>query len=140
MNKEKTLKQIDGYLLKGDNLAIELVKSEARKILRADPDLHEFIMAMGSCFFTIKEGGKYDLLGYTDKEWDEWCESDDYVNVNYNIIGDDVDYQPEFFEMVNQLNQDLKVMGYPVRFTATSKEVYDWGDTIKDPVKYEELT
>jgi hypothetical protein len=38
--------------------------------------------------------------------------------------------------MIDDLDEDFKVTGYPVRFTADSDEVHDWGDTIKDPVVY----
>ena len=133
------MKKINDLFDQASNLAIEGIKNEAREILKDDPNLDEFIMAMGSCFFTLKEGGKYDIMSYTDDEWDEWCESDEYVSSYYNNIGDDCNFQTEFFEMVDDLNEKFNVMGYPVRFTATSKEVHDWGDTIKDPVVYEEL-
>ena len=117
--------------------AIDIVINQARIILQNDPNLYEFIMAMGGCFFTIKDGGKYDVLSYTDEEWDEYCYSDEYVRSFYGIIDDD-DFQREFFDLVEKLDDMFKVKGYPVRFTATSKEVHDWGDTIKNPVIYEE--
>lgn len=134
------MKTIDKLFDRASDLAIELIKNEAKEILKDDPDLDEFIMAMGSCFFTIKEGGKYDLLTFAnDKEWEEWCESDDYVSVYNGIIDNAVtDFQKEFFENVDDLDEKFNIMGYPVRFTATSKEVYDWGDTTKNPVQYEE--
>lgn len=128
MDKETTLREIDQLFSGASDLAIALIKDEARKILKADPNLHEFIMAMGGCFFTRKEGGKYDINQMTDDEWDEW------VEIDYSH-----DFQKEFFKMVDGLNEDFKVMGYPVRFTATSKEVHHWGDTRKDPVVYEEM-
>jgi hypothetical protein len=137
MDKKTTLKKIDDLLKSADELVIQLVKDEARKILKADDGLHEFIMAMGGCFFTLKDGGKYDDKEMSDEEWEEWTESDDYVRF-YKGILDDKDYQKEFFDMVDDLNNEFKVCGYPVRFTATSQEVYDWGDTIKDPVVYVE--
>lgn len=137
MDKKVTLTKIDDLLKSADELAIQLIKDEARKILKSDDGLYEFVMAMGSCFFTLKDGGKYDDSNMTDEEWDEWTESDDYVNFHYGIL-DDKDYQNEFFTMVDDLDNDFKVCGYPVRFTATSQEVYDWGDTIKDPVVYVE--
>ena len=71
----------------------------------------------------------------TDEEYEVWCESDEYVNIHNGII-DNVatDFQKEFFEDVDYLHERFHVMGYPVRFTSWSKEVYDWGDTQKDPV------
>ena len=137
------MKTIDKLFDRASDLAIELIKNEAREILKADDGLHEFIMAMGGCFFTIKEGGKYDALNtMTDEQYDEWCESDEYVNTHGGgiIDNDATDFQKEFFDNVDELNEKFCVMGYPVRFTATSKEVYHWGDCTKDPVVYEEKT
>jgi hypothetical protein len=135
------MKTIQKKFDEAGDLAIETIKYEAREILKADPDLDEFIMAMGSCFFTIKEGGKYDSMQYTDEEYEEWCETDDYVNVYSNHIIDNAqtDFQKEFFENVDYLHELFNVMGHPVRFKAWSKEVYDWGDTRKDPIQYEKL-
>jgi len=122
------MKKINKLFDNVSNLAIEAIKNEARKILKADPDLYEFVMSMGGCFFTIKEGGKYDVTEYTDEEWEKWCEGNDYVNVSFDYIIDNVqtNFQKEFFENVDDLNEKFNVMGYPVRFTATSKEVYVW--------------
>ena len=69
--------------------------------------------------------------------WDDFCESDNYVR-SYNGIIDDNDFQREFFDLVEKLDYIFKVKGYPVRFTANSKYVHEWGDTIKNPVVYEE--
>jgi hypothetical protein len=111
--------------------AIYIIKREARKILREDPNLDEFIMAMGSCFFTIKQGGKYDMHTMNDEEWETWCESDEYVYEYDGMIGGersphDGAYEVEFFEMTQDMNELFKVYGYPVRFTANGKEVHDW--------------
>ena len=133
------MKKIDKLYDQASELAVQAVIDEARAILKADPNLDEFVMAMGSCFFTVKEGGKYDMNSYTDEEYEEYCESDEYVRAyHYGIIDDD-DFQKEFFENVDDLNDKFHVMGFPVRFTATSKLVHEWGDTQKNPVKYEEM-
>jgi hypothetical protein len=130
-------KQFDEEAEKLSRNAIELVINQARIILQNDENLYEFIMAMGSCFFTVKDGGKYDPDSYDDEGWDDFCESDDYVRSYKGIIDDD-DFHPEFFDLVDKLDEMFRVKGYPVRFTANSKEVHDWGDTIKNPVVYEE--
>lgn len=137
MNKKQAMKKIDDMFAAADDIGIELIESEARKILAADPNLSEFIMAMGSCFFTIKEGGKYDITDMTDEEWDAWTESEDYVH-EYSGIVDQKNFQEEFFDMVAELNEKFNSMGCPMRFTATSNIVTDWGDTRKDPVVYTE--
>lgn len=121
--------------------AIYLIKKEARRILREDPNLEEFIMAMGACFFTMKDGGKYDSNTMTDEEWEDWMESDDYVYSYNGIIEDEPNhpFQTEFFDMVEEFDTLFKVKGYPVRFKAETKEVHEWGDTRKDPIKWEKL-
>jgi hypothetical protein len=98
MDRKDTLKTIDEHYEHASTLALNLIESEARKILTADPDLDEFIMAMGSCFFTHKEKG---------------------------IVYAEV-FQADFMEMVEDLNETYKVMGYPMRFTATGKIINDW--------------
>jgi hypothetical protein len=118
-------KQFDEEAEKLSRNAIELVINQARIILQNDENLHEFIMAMGACFFTIKDGGKYDWDSYTDEEWDDFCESDEYVRSYKGIIDDD-DFHPEFFDLVDRLDEMFRVKGYPVRFTANSKEVHNW--------------
>jgi hypothetical protein len=133
---KEALEKIDSLVADADDRAIYLIKKEARKILESDPNLDEFVMAMGGCFFTIKEGGKYDSLSYTDEEWELWCETDEYVRTYYNIISDDDNFQKEFFSMVEDLNEKFKVCGYPVRFKANTEEVHEWGDTIKNPIEY----
>lgn len=132
----KKLKRIEDLQEEASEMAVKIVIDEARKILKDDDGLFEFVMAMGGCFFTIKDGGKYDMMNLTDEEYEEWCESDDYVNVHHGIIDEKAtDFQEEFFDMVDDLDE-FNVTGYPVRFTADSDEVHDWGDTIKDPVIY----
>jgi uncharacterized protein YbaP (TraB family) len=41
------MKKIDKLYDQASDLAVEAVMNEAREILKADPNLHEFIMAMG---------------------------------------------------------------------------------------------
>jgi len=92
-------------------------------------------MAMGTCFFTPKKGSRYDMDSYDDDGWDEWCESDDYVGALRGTIDVDAEFTLDFMEMVNELNFKFNIKGYPMRFTATSNVVNDWG---ADPVVYTE--
>jgi hypothetical protein len=102
------LRKIDELFDKGAELAIELVESEARKILVADSELDEFVMAMGGCFFTTTNKER----GYAPR------------GGGSNILDDDV--APDFFEMVENLNDRFSVMGYPMRFTVKGKIVKNW--------------
>jgi len=138
MNTEKTIKIINELYEDNEKLheqslyetsliAIKLIQHEARKILMEDDGLNEFIMAMGTCFFTYKEGSKYDMNSYDDDLWEKWAESDDYVRAYRGIIYDD-DFHPEFFSMIEDFNYKFSVKGAPMRFTATSTVVTDWTD------------
>lgn len=128
MNNSMTeeLEKIDRLMDDASDRAIYIIKREARKILRNDPNVEEFVMAMGSCFFTINDKGKYSSSSYTDEEWEVWCDSDEYVRTYYDIISDGDNFQTDFFTMVNDLDAKFTVCGYPVRFAAEGEERYDW--------------
>ena len=130
--------KVDKMFEDASELAIKLIKDEARKILKADDGLDEFVMAMGSCFFTYKDGGKYDIFAYTDEQYEQMDEDGhEWYGAQKGILHDR--FQPEFMELIDDLNEKFHVCGYPVRFTANSKEVHDWGDTLKNPIQYEEM-
>ena len=93
-----TLETINELYSEAFGLAITLIEAEARKILFDDPALNEFVMAMGGCFFTT-----------TTQILEE----------------DDIDCE-EFFVLVNNLNEQFNIMGYPMRFTATGEVIRDW--------------
>ena len=121
----KAIEQIDELFEKASNLAIKVIVDDAREILKADDGLDEFIMAMGSCFFTFKKGSKYDIFTYTDEEAEQ-MEDDghDWYGADNSILHDR--FQPEFMEMVDDLNEKFNVFGYPTRFTADGEENNDW--------------
>lgn len=137
MDKIDTLRKINELYDYAQKLEIELIESEARKILMADPDLDEFIMAMGRAFFTYKAGGKYDLFSYTDEELIAMEEGDDpriefiYGN-NTGGLGNEggiihnENFQKEFFDMIDDMNSQSNVMGYPMRFTANGPVKNKW--------------
>jgi hypothetical protein len=92
-------------------LAIELIESEARKILINDPELEEFIMAMGSCFFTT-----------TNKERGH-CPSSGGANI---IASHKMEDCEDFFEIIDDFNEQFNIKGHPMRFTATGKVENNW--------------
>ncbi len=128
MNKKDTLKTIDEHYEHASTLALNLIESEARKILTADSDLDEFLMANGSCFFTYKDNSKYDMLrdGLTDEMADALPDEDNWWGRADKGIIHDENFQVEFTEMVDDLNGLYRVLGYPMRFTATGKIINDW--------------
>lgn len=102
------LRKINEMFDYGSKLAIELVESEARKILAADPELDEFVMAMGGCLFSTTNKER----GYTPR------------GGGSNILDEEV--APDFFEMVDDLDDKFCVKGHPMRFTANGQIVKDW--------------
>ena len=99
------LNQIDKWFNKASDMAIVVIESEAKAILNKRPELDEFIMAMGSFFFTTKKA----------------------INSSPNKIIDEEDLnEPEFYKMVWELNEKFNCCGYPTRFTATGEKINDW--------------
>jgi hypothetical protein len=123
LNKKETIKLIENYHDTASDLAIKLIESEARQILERDDGLDEFVMAMGSCFFTYKEGGKYDLFSYPDDMPDE--QFDALPQASDGIIHDD-NFQTEFMEMVDDLNDKFNICGHPMRFRKRGETVNNW--------------
>jgi hypothetical protein len=136
MDKNDTLRKIDELYDYVQNLEIELIESEARKILTADPDLDEFVMCMGSAFFTYKSGGKYDLFAYTEEELNQMDEDENPIlqfvygngtkNENCGGIIHSDKFQKGFFDMIDDMNSQFNVMGYPMRFTANGPVKHKW--------------
>jgi len=96
-------------------LACEKVERMARGILKRHSHLDEFIMAMGSYFFTAKNG-KDDLQPITQKMNASW----DYYYV------DTVAYLKPLNDFIGKWDEYLKITGEPMRFTANGPKVTDW--------------
>lgn len=79
--------------------ALRQVEAEARRILRRNQSMHEFVMAMGTFFFVTKKG--------------DHCRDDD----------------PRFDELsdfIGKWDNYLKLTGTPMRFTAYGPTITDW--------------
>lgn len=100
MRKPKgTLKDVEKLYLQACETALQLIEQRARRILVQHPNLDEFVMCMGSWFFTRKNGeNTLEPLGYMKPLADIFDEWDNL----------------------------LKLTGTPMRFTATGKTVTDW--------------
>lgn len=123
--KVEKIKKIDELFGKASKLSIRAIVDGAREILKADDALDEFIMAMGACCFTYKKDSKYDMFSYTDEQCEQMDDDGhEWYGATDGILHDR--FQPEFMEMVDDLNEKFKVLGYPVRFTANSEENHDW--------------
>ena len=101
----KTLSQAKKELLKFDAFLIKELERRARRILKSKPHLKEFICAMGSCFFTT-DNIYYSYQGVVDIE-------------RYA-------YFKTIRDLLDEFDNTFHLSGYPMRFTATGKTVYDW--------------
>ena len=111
-NIDVLIKKIDALYDEAANLAVDLIEQEARRVLKKHPRLKEFIMAMGGCVFTDQNGDAVDF-------WE-------------------ASYLEDFNNMVNELDERFHITGTPMRFTATSEIVTEWGDCTKNPIVYKE--
>lgn len=101
MKTNKANSLIEMYLNKADKIAEEQVETIARRILKDNPQLDEFIMGMGVWFFTTKKG--------ENLSWD-------------NKRG----YIEPMIHFLNKWNENLHLTGIPMRFTAEGPKVTDW--------------
>jgi len=86
---------------KGAILACIEVKKEARRILRLHPEFDEFIMSMGSCFFTQKNN-EHDHVYPSELEEEELS----------------------FF--LGEWDDIFRITGNSTRFTANGIEINKW--------------
>ena len=84
-------------------LALEMVETEARKILRAYPNLKEFIMAMGTWFFTTVNPTASNKDCFSKMK---------YLN--------------ELKDFFDQWDSKYKLTGCPMRFTAKGEKITYW--------------
>ena len=91
------MKRIRKKIQEADSLALDLIESRARNILKEHPNLHEFVMGMGCAFFTDMEK----------------CPT-------YPKYGNPV------FEIITEFDNILHLTGNPMRFTATGDKLTNW--------------
>ncbi len=100
---------------KSSDLAADLVEKMARKILTNHNELDEFIMAMGSYFFTYKNGGAH-LQPTVQK-----------MNKSFNYYYEDSEpYLKPLNDFIGAWDKRLKMTGDAMRFTAKSEKITDW--------------
>ncbi len=93
-------KEIETLLNRAGNLALAELERRARKILAAHPNLDEFIMGMGCAIFTTKED---ENLGTEERA-----------------------YMKPVERFLVRWDNELKLTGEPMRFTATGPVVTNW--------------
>ena len=93
----------------------EVVEKMARQILIEHPELDEFIMAMGSYFFTYKDS-KEHLNPTTQK-----------MNSSYRYEYTDTEpFLKPMNDFIREWDGVLKITGDAMRFTATGDKITDW--------------
>jgi len=80
------------------SMALEEVERYARKILKDNPDIHEFIMGMGTWDFKSNE---------------KWLDNEDPR------------FEP-LLDLISKWDKSLYITGNPMRFTATGPKITDW--------------
>lgn len=102
-----TKKEIETHYMKASDAASELVEQEARRILRKHLNLHEFVMGMGSWFFTLKKGDSTD---------------------EHPFVYDEPRYiaKSKLARFISKWDEYLKITGEPMRFTADGPTVREW--------------
>jgi hypothetical protein len=99
---------------KSSDLAADVVEKMARQILREHPELNEFVMAMGTYFFTYKEGGNLDPISSK-------------MNSSYNYVYYDTEpFLKPLNDFIGEWDSRLKITGDAMRFTADGIKVADW--------------
>lgn len=90
------IEQSEKHLTKATELCVDKIQEMAREILLHNLKLKEFIMAMGTYFFTYKKGGVAN--DFEDKNFDEFMDKYEFLNLT----------------------------GIAMRFTAKGDVVTDW--------------
>lgn len=109
------LHSIDYHYKMAEKIASKKVEIMARKILANHPYLNEFIMAMGSYFFTVKNSDRH-INPTTQKMNASW----EYYYV------DTFNYLKPLNKFIHKWNDVLKITGDPMRFTAKGKKITNW--------------
>lgn len=104
---ETTSELIQKYLDKADELAEnEVIRLATEVLIKNSAVVEEFIMAMGSFFFTSKQDQGYNWsLEYEIK----------------SLIGGE-----ELWDFIIEWDNQLKITGNPIRFSLESRVKRDW--------------
>jgi hypothetical protein len=93
-------KQIEQKILEASEICLAEIERRARKILATHPNLDEFLMGMGTVFFSTKDGQNISLY--------------------------DRAYMKSLDDFINDWDHDLHITGEPMRFTATGPVTTKW--------------
>lgn len=118
------MKRINKKIEKQYEIARQMAVDEmirlARKILKKYPHLDEFVIAMGTCFFTLKDkfGSVYD---------NHISMREQYMKKDYSY-GTRLTYQyfKPLDEFISEWNEIFKLTGEGIRFKAEGEIITDW--------------
>jgi hypothetical protein len=100
--------QLEELFERADKIAIDEVIVLARRVLKLNPSTHEFIMAMGSFFFTRK--GEHNAF--------------DNYSLEREIKG--LRGGSELWDFIIKHDNRFKITGNPIRFSLKSRIKTDW--------------
>ncbi len=98
-----TKTQISRLYSEASKLALILIESMARDILRKHPHLDEFVMGMGGCLFTTKDETRAG-----------------------GISPDERSYMKPLNDFLDDWDDLLRMTGSPMRFTAEGNKRTEW--------------
>lgn len=101
---------------KASELGYEYVRLLAKLIMSENPNVSEFVMAMGACFFT-----------YTDYDGDEEvCERTVGTNFRYGSDENAPEWAQQMIDFIEKWDCALHITGYSVRIDRSGNEVTIW--------------
>lgn len=109
---------MENHYLFSCKIACEIVEKMARKILSEHKELNEFVMAMGTYFFTYKSKNRKNetLSPYITK-----------MNASFNCyLVETEPFLKPLNDFINEWDSILKITGESMRFTAKGQKVTKW--------------
>lgn len=100
---EVSLDDLQHHYDRARSIGLAIIEREARKVLKDDPTIKEFVMAMGSATFTCLYDGGEELLHV-----------------------EDVDSSLDLKFILDEWDDVFKFTGEPMRFTATGPVRREW--------------
>ena len=110
-----TLEDVDRHYQKACNAALALIEERARAIMRKNPDIDHFTMAMGSWFFWGKDDRQVEV-------YDEHYHATGTIVFTYTAK----EWAKPLCDVFEEWDEHLKLTGVPMRFTADGPVVRDW--------------
>lgn len=104
-NVRQNLRVADRYEQRAITQALLILEAKARKVLVTHPNLQHFTMAMGSAFFTKRNGDTFSVS-----------------HPDHKTPG----YAQAVIAFLDEFNERLHLTGEPMTFTATGPKMSDW--------------